>query len=96
MVLVVANSSANGNVRHGEAVFRKGITDPIEVFKAHLWWDRGAAADHHFENGYRAAAEEAGFNPTEALRLFHPLRSDEDKEIRKQLYARRSELPCPF
>ena len=88
MVLVVANLKAQGNVDHGAKVFRAGITDPVAVYKAHLWWNRGGAAGYHFANGYREAAGSAGQDVGDALRLFYVILSGADKAIVQQLHAR--------
>ena len=93
IVKTVANPHASGNIGHGELVFKSGITDPVEVYKAHLWWARGAAAEYHFANGYRKAAEQAGASIGTALDLFE---WNADKELIRKLWADRLTYPCPY
>jgi hypothetical protein len=92
-IIPVANPEALGNVNHGELVFKSGVTDPIKVYKAHLWWARGAAAEYHFVNGYRAAAERAGVPVGASLDLFG---WNADKDLIRELWARRLDYPCPY
>ena len=86
---VSPNRAATGNVTHGMDVFRRGIMDPVEVYKAHLTWARGAAADYHFSTGYREAAIQAGVDHRQAIRLFGSGLSDADKALVKQLHDQR-------
>ena len=55
-----ANPDARGNIQAGRLAYESGLRDKVAVFRAHLAWNQGAAADHHFCAGYRAAAEAAG------------------------------------
>lgn len=55
-----ANSDAMSNYREGRAAFMRGLRTAEDVYRAHLTWNRGTAADHHFAEGYREAAERAG------------------------------------
>ena len=84
---VSANRDATGNRTHGMDVFQRGIVDPVEVFKAHLTWARGTAADYHFAHGYREAAQKAGVDHRPALRLFGCLGfpNEDDKALVRQL-----------
>jgi len=54
------NRDAPENIRNGRRAFERGARTKAEVLMAHLKWNRGAAAEDHFSNGYREAAKEAG------------------------------------
>jgi len=81
------NRAAPDNIRWGEQVFRKGLRTAEDVFRAHLTWNRGAAAEHHFANGYYEAAKAANMKDVcgEALRFVDPLRFGGNYEKNKAL-----------
>jgi hypothetical protein len=85
MIYPAPNPDAQGNIRHGNAVFQAGIRDPDAVYLAHLWWNRGTSAEHHFANGYREACKTAGEPIGNSLRYLDWVISPEDKAIARQL-----------
>ena len=94
-VTPVANPDARENIRHGRTVFKRGFREPREVYLAHLWWNRGTAADHHFATGYREAAKDAGVPIGDSLRYLGFVLSTEDREQAWQI--RQNETPiCPY
>jgi hypothetical protein len=92
MVMVVANPDARGNIMHGRAAWRRGLRGAYEVYCYHLRWNRGIAADYHFERGYIEAANADNLDPRdptvrEALRLFDAYRlTAEDKHLQAKAW----------
>lgn len=78
MIAVSPNRYAPENIRNGRQAFTNGLKSAEGVLLHHLKWNRGAAAEYHFANGYRDAAKEAS-TPipliNEALRLVEPMYS---------------------
>ena len=96
MIKPVANPQAAGNVQHGNQVFQKGIRDPVDVLMAHLWWNRGPAADYYFANGYREARKRAGVPVGDSLRYVGSFLTPEDRAFVREKYLSRKEIPCPY